>query len=70
MASGAHLLAVLWERAWAVGDGDTHVASTEALSAAMRICADLDFIPSVSISRIGVLLNPLWFKPLQGHGSP
>ncbi|WP_223843344.1 hypothetical protein [Sinorhizobium fredii] len=60
MQSGAHLLAVLWESAWAVGDGDSHVSSTEALTKerAMRICADFNFIPSVTISRIGALLKP------------
>ena len=60
MQAGAHLLAVLWESAWAVGQGDTKVASTAGLSReqAMAICADFDFIPSVSISRIGPLLKP------------
>lgn len=60
MQSGAHLLAVLWESAWLVGNGDTNVASTAGLTKeqAMAICADFDFIPSVSISRIGALLKP------------
>ncbi|MCW1406676.1 hypothetical protein OLZ32_03635 [Rhizobium sp. 1AS11] len=60
MQSGAHLLAVLWESAWAAGNGDTNVASTAGLTKdqAMAICADFDFIPSVSISRIGALLKP------------
>ncbi|WP_376743569.1 hypothetical protein [Ensifer canadensis] len=60
MQSGAHLLAVLWESAWAVGNGDTNVTSTAGLTKdqAMAICADFDFIPSVSISRIGALLKP------------
>jgi len=60
MQSGAHLLAVLWESAWTVGNGDTNVTSTAGLTKdqAMAICADFDFIPSVSISRIGALLKP------------
>lgn len=60
MQSGAHLLAVLWESAWAVGNGDTNVTSTAGLTKdqAMAICADFDFIPSVSISRIGAVLKP------------
>ncbi len=60
MQSGAHLLAVLWESAWAVGNGDTNVTATAGLTKdqAMAICADFDFIPSVSISRIGALLKP------------
>jgi hypothetical protein len=54
MQSGSHLLAVLWESAWATGKGETKVKSTAALSEkkAMEICADPDFIPSVSINRI------------------
>jgi hypothetical protein len=60
MQSGAHLLAVLWESAWAAGNGDANVGSTAGLTKeeAMAICADFDFIPSVSISRIGALLKP------------
>ena len=59
MQSGAHLLAVLWESAWEKGKGETKVTSTKALTEkqAMKICADPDFIPSVSISRVGALLS-------------
>jgi hypothetical protein len=59
MQSGSHLLAVLWESAWLVGDGETNVKSTRALSEdkAMEICADPDFIPSVSIKKIGAYLT-------------
>jgi hypothetical protein len=59
MQSGSHLLAVLWESAWRAGDGEANVTSTRALSQdeAMRICADFDFIRSVSIDRIGALLR-------------
>jgi hypothetical protein len=58
MQSGAHLLAVLWESAWEEGKGETKVTSTKGLTEkqAMKICGDADFIPSVSISRIGSLL--------------
>lgn len=58
MRDGAHLLAVLWESAWSQGDGETHVRSTSALtqSAAMEICADANFVPSLTIDRIGATL--------------
>ena len=58
MRDGAHLLAVLWESAWSQGDGETHVRSTAALtqSAAMKICADATFVPSLTIDRIGAVL--------------
>lgn len=60
MQSGPHLLAVLWESTWAIGNGDANVSSTAGLTKdkAMAICADFDFIPSVSISRIGARLKP------------
>jgi hypothetical protein len=59
MQDGAHLLAVLWESAWAVGEGEKKVSSTRALteSEAMRICADEKFVPSVTIDKIGSLLS-------------
>jgi hypothetical protein len=59
MQSGSHLLAVLWESAWQVGDGETNVRSTRALTEteAMEICADPDFIPSFSIQKIGAYLS-------------
>jgi hypothetical protein len=59
MQDGAHLLAVLWESAWAVGEGEKYVSSTRALteSEAMRICADEKFVPSVTIDKIGSLLS-------------
>ena len=55
MQSGSHLLAVLWESAWLAGSGETKVRSTRELTEAkaMAICADPDFIPSVSIGKIG-----------------
>ena len=59
MQSGAHLLAVLWESAWALGDGEHKVTSTRALKKdeAMDICAAPDFVPSVTIGKIGSLLE-------------
>src|SRR5262249_21396857 len=60
MQAGSHLVAVLWESAWALGDGESKVTSTGGLEAsqAMRICARPDFLPSVTIGRIGKLLKP------------
>jgi hypothetical protein len=59
MQGGAHLLAVLWESAWDLGDGDSTISSATALSEAdaMKICADRDFIPSLSIGQIGATLR-------------
>ena len=58
MQSGSHLLAVLWESAWDKGKGETKVKSTKALTRAqaMKICASAQFVPSVTINRIGELL--------------
>jgi hypothetical protein len=60
MQDGVHLLAVLWESAWSLGDGEKNVTSTRALkeSQAMKICADEKFVPSVTIDKIGPLLSP------------
>ena len=64
MRDGAHLLAVLWQSAWAAGDGD-HTVPASALKAltpkrAMKICQDEDFLPSVPVGRIGdILKQPL-----------
>lgn len=59
MQGGSHLLAVLWESAWALGDGDHKVTSTRALkqSEAMTICGKPDFLPSVTVDRIRKLLK-------------
>jgi hypothetical protein len=59
MQSGSHLLAVLWESAWKVGGGEQAVKKTAALSqnTAMSICADKDFLPSMTIDKIGKLLK-------------
>ncbi len=59
MQDGTHLIAVLWESAWAVADGENMVSSTAKLDPdkAMAICADRDFIPSSSIANIGAMLQ-------------
>ncbi len=59
MQGGAHLLAVLWESAWNLGKGDINVTSTAALTekAAMKICQDPDFLPSVTINMIAPFLK-------------
>jgi len=58
MQGGAHLLAVLWESAWDKGNGEKNVKSTAALTedGAMEICGRPDFVPSMTIDRIGNLL--------------
>jgi hypothetical protein len=60
MQGGAHLLALLWESAWNAGDAESNVSSTRALkeSEAMGICEKEDFLPSVTVDRIGALLKP------------
>ena len=59
MQGGAHLLAVLWESAWHLGDGENTISSTRALKKkeAMKICANANFLPSVTIDRIGAILE-------------
>jgi hypothetical protein len=59
MEDGAHLLAVLWESAWAVADGETNVRATRALTQdeAMVIVTDPDFVPSMTIDKIGSVLK-------------
>jgi hypothetical protein len=59
MQDGAHLLAVLWESAWASGDGETNVRSTRALTKerAMTIVTDSEFAPSMTIDKIGSILK-------------
>jgi hypothetical protein len=59
MQGGSHLLAVLWESAWELGEGEKNVTSTRALkeSEAMKICGDEEFLPSVTIDQIGKLLK-------------
>jgi hypothetical protein len=59
MQDGAHLLAVLWESAWAVADGERKVRAIRALTEdeAMAIVSDPDFVPSTTIDKIGELLK-------------
>ena len=59
MQDGTHLLGVLWESAWAAGDGETNVKSTRGLSQdeAMAIVKDPDFVPSMTVDRIGSVLQ-------------
>jgi hypothetical protein len=59
MQDGTHLLAVLWESAWKIGDGDANIKRKSALSQdeAMEIVKDPDFLPSTSIGKIGAILT-------------
>jgi hypothetical protein len=59
MQGGAHVLAVLWESAWALGDGESRVRSTRILNQhqAMKICEDRNFLPSLTIDKIGAILK-------------
>jgi hypothetical protein len=59
MQDGAHLIAVLWESAWAAGDGEKNMSSTRALGEgeAMKICAGDKSVPSVTIDKIGPFLR-------------
>lgn len=59
MQDGAHLVAVIWESAWEAGQGEAKVSSAAALSkdASMKIVSDPDFVPSVTVDKIGKLLK-------------
>lgn len=59
MQDGTHLLAVLWESAWAAGKGEQNVTRKSALThkEAMDIVKNPKFLPSVSIGMIGKLLK-------------
>jgi hypothetical protein len=59
MQDGAHLIAAIWESAWEAGKGEQNVSSTAALSedTAMEIVSDPDFVPSVTVDKIGKLLK-------------
>jgi len=61
MQDGVHLLAVLWQSAWVVGDGD-HTISASAIKAftrqkVMKICQDEDFLPSMPVGKIKDILR-------------
>src|SRR5262249_26678645 len=59
MKDGTHVLAVLWESAWAEGGGEDHPELTHALSEsdAMDICGDASFLESFPIEAIGTHLK-------------
>jgi hypothetical protein len=61
MQDGVHLLAVLWQSAWATGGADHTIADSAIKSLtqqkAMKICQDAEFIPSLPINKIGVVLQ-------------
>ena len=59
MQSGTHLLAVLWESAWSLGEGESNVGATPKLTKAkaMEICGDRKFLPSMSVGQIGAVLR-------------
>jgi hypothetical protein len=59
MKEGSHLLAVLWESAWEVGSGETKLRSLRALTQeeAMAIVSDPDFLPSMTVDKIGAILK-------------
>ncbi len=61
MQDGAHLLAVLWQSAWVKGGGDHTIkkSSMKGLTkkAAMKICQNPDFLPSVPVAKITTILN-------------
>ena len=59
MSEGTLLLAALWQSAWVLGNGESAVRSTAALTqtAAMKIVADPKFVPSVTIDAVGPLLS-------------
>jgi len=58
MQDGTHLLGVLWESAWKIGDGEHKLDETLTLTEdrAMKICADRGFLPSCTINEIGKLI--------------
>jgi hypothetical protein len=59
MKQGTHLLALLWESAWEVGDGESKVKSLRALTKdeAMEIVTDPEFLPSMTVDKIGAILK-------------
>ncbi len=59
MQDGTHLIAVLWESAWNVGNGETKVRRTSSLTEkeAMDIVKKENFLPSMSIGTIGTILR-------------
>jgi hypothetical protein len=58
MQNGTHLLARLWESAWAVGNGDRKIKKAIPIDPdeAMDLVANPQFLPSTTINKIGSLL--------------
>lgn len=61
MQDGTHLLAVLWESAWQIGNGEANVTRPGGLSRtrAMSIVQNENFLPSFTIGQIGKVLRGL-----------
>ncbi len=59
MKDGTHMLGVLWESAWALGQGETRIKSVASVGQkkAMAVCQRSDFLPSVTINDIGRFLT-------------
>jgi hypothetical protein len=59
MQNGVHLLALLWESAWILGEGEERQRNTKNIGKqrAMDICAPADFLASCAIDEIGRLLS-------------
>jgi hypothetical protein len=57
MQLGTHLLALLWESAWAQGQGETKVKNVNVQIKPMDICANPDFLKSYTIDQIGAVLK-------------
>ena len=59
MQGGSHFVAVLWESAWLLGNGEANMASPRSLEEkeAMDICSDSEFLPSFTIDHIGSVLT-------------
>ncbi len=57
MQNGTHLLAVLWESAWAAGQGEVNVLDPMIDVDAMGICGQADFLESYTIDQIGAHLT-------------
>jgi len=59
MQTSAHLLALLWQSAWELGDGEKKVKSTARLTQgqAMKVCQPATFLQSFYIDEIGTHLK-------------
>ena len=53
MARGTRYLAKLWQAAWSLGNGDTHIAPTAAIKKAdlMKLYNDPDVVPSIALNK-------------------